>query len=568
MRQPEGGAVRTVKAEALRARVAALEREVAALRQAEKALADSEARNRAILQTASVGIVIVDAAGRIVQINARAEELFGFRREELLGQTVEVLLPEPIRAGHVAHRAAYLADPRVRQMGPGRDLVARRKDGSIFPVEIGLSFADTDGGRLVIAFISDITERKRAERRLRTGFAVTQVLAEGLPLADVTPRLLSALCECLGWEFGELWRVDSGANVLRWEGCWHSPALESGAFTALSRELTFAPGVGIPGRVWTSGQPVWVPEITEEACFLRAAAARRVGIRAACAFPIRRLDRVTAVAVFFSRETLQPDADLLDLVGDVATRIGLYIEYRRAQEDFERQREMLHQQEKLAALGTLAAGLAHEVNNPMAVIASRVECMLMEAGEQGLSETARGDLQVIGKHADRVARITQGLLSLSRHQVWQLSPVDLNSIVEEALLLMEKQLARERVALERDLAPGLPAVLGSASHLEQVILNLLTNAREAMPEGGRLRVATRREGGAVEVEVTDAGKGIPAEHLSKVFDPFFTTKEKGTGLGLSISYGIVRDHGGNLTVRSREGEGSTFLVSLPVAGER
>jgi signal transduction histidine kinase len=101
-----------------------------------------------------------------------------------------------------------------------------------------------------------------------------------------------------------------------------------------------------------------------------------------------------------------------------------------------------------------------------------------------------------------------------------------------------------------------------------VLLNLLTNAREAMPEGGRLRVATRRNGGSIEVEVTDTGKGIPAEHLSKVFDPFFTTKEKGTGLGLAISYGIVRDHGGTLTVRSREGAGTTFLVTVPVAGEQ
>jgi len=228
----------------------------------------------------------------------------------------------------------------------------------------------------------------------------------------------------------------------------------------------------------------------------------------------------------------------------------------------------VQQTEKMAAIGTLSAGLAHEINNPMGVIASRVECMLMEADEQGLSEMARGDLKVIARHADRVARITQGLLSFSRQQAWRLSPVDLNTVVEEALVLVEKQLAREQVTLERDLTPGLPAVLGSANHLQQVVLNLLTNAREAMPDGGRLRVATRQNGGSIEVEVTDTGKGIPAEHLSKVFDPFFTTKEKGTGLGLALSYGIVRDHGGTLTVRSREGVGSTFLITLPVAGER
>jgi PAS domain S-box-containing protein len=241
-------------------------------------------------------------------------------------------------------------------------------------------------------------------------------------------------------------------------------------------------------------------------------------------------------------------------VEDITERVGL--------------EKAVQQVEKMAAIGTLSAGLAHEINNPIGVIASRVECMLWEADEQGLSEMVRGDLQVIAKHADRVARITQGLLSFSRQQAWRLSPVDVNTVVEEALVLVEKQLAREQVTLERDLPPGLPAVLGSANHLEQVVLNLLTNAREAMPEGGRLRVATRRNGGSIEVEVTDTGKGIPAEHLSKVFDPFFTTKEKGTGLGLAISYGIVRDHGGTLTVRSREGAGTTFLITVPVARER
>ncbi len=241
-------------------------------------------------------------------------------------------------------------------------------------------------------------------------------------------------------------------------------------------------------------------------------------------------------------------------VEDVTERVGL--------------EKAVQQAEKMAAIGTLSAGLAHEINNPIGIIASRVECMLWEADEQGLSETVRNDLKVIARHADRVARITQGLLSFSRQQAWRLSPVDVNTVVEEALVLVERQLAREQVTLERDLTPGLPAVLGSGNHLQQVILNLLTNAREAMPEGGRLRVATRRNGGSIEVEVTDTGRGIPAEHLSKVFDPFFTTKEKGTGLGLAISYGIVRDHRGTLTVRSREGAGTTFLVVVPVAGER
>jgi PAS domain S-box-containing protein len=269
---------------------------------------------------------------------------------------------------------------------------------------------------------------------------------------------------------------------------------------------------------------------------------------------LRRGDVILNVKGTAMRDLRGEVQGTLITVEDVTERVGL--------------EKAMQQAEKMAAIGTLSAGLAHEINNPIGVIASRVECMLLEADEQALSEMVRGDLQVIAKHADRVARITQGLLSFSRPQAWRMTPVDVNTVVEEALVLVEKQLAQEKVTLEQELAPGLPAVLGSANHLQQVILNLLTNAREAMPEGGRLRVATRRNGGSVEVEVTDTGKGIPAEHLSKVFDPFFTTKDKGTGLGLAISYGIVRDHRGTLTVRSHEGEGTTFLITLPAAGGR
>jgi PAS domain S-box-containing protein len=262
------------------------------------------------------------------------------------------------------------------------------------------------------------------------------------------------------------------------------------------------------------------------------------------------------------------------------------------------------QSEKMAAVGTLAAGIAHEINNPIGIISSRVELMLMEARERGLSAEVMKDLQVLEKHAGRVARITQGLLSFSRQAPWKMTTVDVNQVVEEALLLVEKQLVKEGIVLKIDLAPNLPKIQGSANHLEQVVVNLLTNAREAMPSGGTLRVSTTvhrspttvdtkgkdRDGHrssdfgelpsglslrvedsrvvidqpVVEIQVGDTGPGIPPLTLPRIFDPFFTTKKQGTGLGLSISYGIVQEHGGTITVESRPGEGSTFVVQLPI----
>jgi signal transduction histidine kinase len=224
------------------------------------------------------------------------------------------------------------------------------------------------------------------------------------------------------------------------------------------------------------------------------------------------------------------------------------------------------QSEKMAAVGSLAAGIAHEINNPIGVITSRVELMLMEAREQGLPPGVTRDLQVIEKHAGRVAKITQGLLSFSRHAPWKLTDMDVNQVVEEALLLVEKQLTKERITLKKHLAPGLPKIAGSPNHLEQVLVNLLTNAREAMADGGMILVESRRAHEMIEIRVADTGPGIPPEVMARIFDPFFTTKEEGTGLGLSISYGIVRDHGGTITIESRPGGGSIFIVQLPIRG--
>jgi PAS domain S-box-containing protein len=223
------------------------------------------------------------------------------------------------------------------------------------------------------------------------------------------------------------------------------------------------------------------------------------------------------------------------------------------------------QSEKLAALGTLAAGLAHELNNPIGIISSRTELMLLDAESSGLSPGTVEDLRVVHRHAQRVARITQGLLSLSRSSSGQTGRVDLNRVVEETLLLVDKTITKDGVRLRRNLAPNLPPIWGDANALQQVVMNLLTNARDAVRGGGEISIQTRAladPSSGAQLVVHDTGLGIPPEILPKIFDPFFTTKAGGTGLGLSISYGIVRDHQGTVDVRSRPGEGTTFVLTF------
>ncbi|MGH7392397.1 MAG: two-component system sensor histidine kinase NtrB [Candidatus Rokuibacteriota bacterium] len=242
------------------------------------------------------------------------------------------------------------------------------------------------------------------------------------------------------------------------------------------------------------------------------------------------------------------------LVEDITERVALERAARQA--------------EKLASLGTLAAGLAHELNNPIGIMSSRIELMLLEALPGTLPDAMREDLTVLHRHAQRVARIVQGLLSFARMAPGRRATVDLNRIVDDTLLLTEKQVTRDGIRLTRALAAALPPIHGDPNALQQVLVNLVLNACAAMPDGGEITVATEPAPGRpdqVRLIVRDTGTGIPAEVLPRIFDPFFTTKPSGTGLGLSISYGIVRDHEGAVDVDSRPGQGTTFVLTFPVS---
>jgi signal transduction histidine kinase len=233
----------------------------------------------------------------------------------------------------------------------------------------------------------------------------------------------------------------------------------------------------------------------------------------------------------------------------------------------EAQRQII-QTEKLSSLGTLVAGVAHEINNPIGIIANRVEVLRLEHEEQGLDDTFHEDLDVIHRQANRVAEITTALLAYARQSSHEQTPLDLNAVVRSALLLWQPQ-AEQGVRVETVLEAPLPPIMGNFTQLQQVVINLLSNALDATPAGGSIALSTRRLGeppSTVALQVTDSGAGIAAEHLSRVFDPFFTTKPpgKGTGLGLSVCLGIVQDHQGTITVDSRDGRGATFMMILPV----
>jgi signal transduction histidine kinase len=226
--------------------------------------------------------------------------------------------------------------------------------------------------------------------------------------------------------------------------------------------------------------------------------------------------------------------------------------------------------EKLTALGSLAAGIAHEINNPIGIILSRIELMLMDVAEQHGSDQVVDDLRALHRQAQRLNRITDALLRFGRRRAPDPHPVDLAAVVNDTLLLARYELSRDGIRVTMSLAPDLPRVAGDATALQQVFMNLLLNARDAMPQGGTLRIdaaAASNQPGAIRLSVADTGCGMPADVLAKLAQPFFTTKSHGTGLGLSVSYTIIREHGGTVEVASEPARGTTFTITLPGIAE-
>jgi two-component system NtrC family sensor kinase len=257
------------------------------------------------------------------------------------------------------------------------------------------------------------------------------------------------------------------------------------------------------------------------------------------------------------------NVSIAPLVGKSGDRIGRLILFDDVTQRM-RLDEQVFQNEKLTSLGLLAAGVAHEVNTPLAVISNYIQ---MLAKQLPSGDPRHQLIDKVVKQTFRASEIVNNLLNFSRTGATEFTEVDLNTVVDEVLSLVAHPFRTAQVQVTRNLQQELPFVLGSNNKLQQVFLNLFLNARDAMPSGGVVEIRTASFNGSVEVEIKDTGAGIPRENLNRIFDPFFTTKAsgRGTGLGLSVSYGIVKEHAGKLDVRSTPGKGTSFRLEFPVA---
>ncbi len=789
-----------------------------------------------LVETASDAIILADHRGTILSWNRAAEILFGYTEQEAAGKSLTCLMPERYRDAHEAGLERVREAGHSRLTGKAIELYGLRKNGTEFPLELSLGTWSSEGQVYFSGILRDITQRKRSERFQRAQLAVSLVLASCESLGEAAPQLLQAVCDSTGWELGMIWLVDRDESVLRREASWHQPTISDSEIAALNERTTFDSGIGVPGRIWASGEPAWVPDVLKDSNFPRAQAAANAQLHGAFGVPIRSGRRILGVMEFFSREIRQPDEPLLQMMADIGIKVGQFVDrkqdmkrltkinecllsfgkdaheninrltalcgellggtwavysyldgdqlhtigrwrapaelapvtrmngqicsdvikagkdemtvvrnlpaspyaqsdphvlphqlqtylgqavrrngrhigslcvvytqdflpregdrrlmgiiasaigveeerkqaelalqqaydetekilasvpgailvagddlrvvyanalagqyfgdrqtdiigasmndvlpedvaqrcwvfmkrtpqaaengYWQQEREFDqrgkvyryrlfplairgserpqtglviwditdqkRLDEQLIQAEKLASLGTLVSGMAHEVNNPAQGILGMAQLILDETDPEAIQEYA-GDIVGYTKH---IATVVRDFATYARRSDRDGdSSLNLGERMADAIKLVRRCASFGTVEVTTDFQP-VPPVRARQTEIDQVFVNLIGNAVQAMNGKGRLRLSTALRGGLVTASVSDTGNGIPKEHLGKIFDPFFTTKPpgKGTGLGLYIVHKIVTKHQGQIQVESEVGRGTTFTVAFP-----
>jgi len=405
------------------------------------------------------------------------------------------------------------------------------------------------------------------ERHLQILHTVAQTVSRSLDVDEVLRTALDALTHVTGHETSSLHLISPDGKTLYLHGDRGlSPSLRE-----VNRELPV--GEGVIGRVAATGETFYVSDAarSEHTYAAARAAVQQEGVRGFCCVPIHSRGRIIGTLALGRSTEGAFDEHEVALLEATADQIGialdnarLYSELSRRYEELKTAQAQLVHAEKLSAVGELASGVAHEINNPLTTILGQVYLLL---DHEGVVPAVREKLSIIGQETSRAARIVQNLLLFARRYTPERRPCSLADQVRRVIDLKGYQLEQDKVSVVTDFQPSRP-VWADENQIQQVLLNLVQNAHQAMAKHPGDRVLTVRVGGdstRATIEVLDSGPGIPREVLPKIFDPFFTTKApgEGSGLGLSVSYGIVAEHGGRLRAENRPEGGAHFVVELP-----
>ncbi len=542
-----------------------------------EALRESEGKFRSIIEQSADGVVLADEQGIIVEWNRAQEQITGLKRTEALGKpiwdvTYQVLFPREqqnpaTRERYRTTAVEFLKTGQAAWLNQLTEREVKRSDGTRRNVQAIMFPVKTNKGFMSGSVIRDITERKQAEEEIHhqaEALAALHETALDLAARRSLPDLLRAIVvratALLKARSGDIYLYQPASDDLKSVLAYNlEPDFEG---------TVFPRSEGLSIMTLESGQSPIAADHGESRSEQRTGAPLAAVVTA----PIRWggrllgvLDLVDDAQRIFSSDDVALLERFTPLAAAALENNRLLCDLQGQMDRLKETQTQLVQAAKLAGVGELAAGVAHELNNPMTSILGFAQLLL---NTTPLDASSRGDLEIIANQARRGRDIVRNLLDFARQTKPQRLPADVNQIVRQTLDLIRQYLEKSGVVIEEDLALDVGVLTLDSGQMKQVFLNLITNAVHAMPNGGTMRVRTACVSGEVAISISDTGKGIPLEIQGHIFVPFFTTKPvgQGTGLGLSVSLGIVQAHAGRITVESRAGQGSTFTVWVPLQG--
>lgn len=479
----------------------------------------------ALLNAAVDAMVLIDERGVVTRFNAAAERVFGYLAGDVVGHNVNMLMPQPYRREHDGYLERYQStgDPRI--IGIGREVVAQRKDGSTFPIDLSVGEFRTSAGRGYVGIMRDISERKRNEEQLRQSNEELRLIFEYAPTAIMITDL-----------HGHIFNVNRACSDL---------------FGYSVEELSSTRHLDL---VHPEDRRIALDHFSK---------LRSSGGACQCEVRYLKADGSVMHALHYAAAATDAEGRPLMMIGEVVDRSALYQATREA-EDL---RARLAHVGRIGTLGEMVSGIAHEVNQPLTAIANYASACrrMMLAGQTNPGEML-SILEKIAGQAERAGQVIRGLRSLAKRSDSQRQLLDCNQLVRDVVRLIEFELRGSELTLDLQLSRDLSPVLADGVQIQQVVLNLIRNAMEAMAEvaaGKTVTVETAESDARVKIRVSDRGPGLPADVAHHLFEPFFTTKKQGMGLGLSICKSIAAAHGGELYYTQNQWRGATFALELP-----
>ena len=553
----------------------------------EKALAASEERTRLIVETALDAVISIDGSGAITGWNPQAEKIFGWTAKEALGRPVdETIMPEYQRQAHKRGLARHLATGETRILNRRLELTALDRQGREFPVELSITPTRSGDSSGYTAFLRDITERKNAELRVQTQIErmallerITRAVGQRQDMASIFQVLVRTLEERLPADFvcTCAYDADAGELVVNHVGA---------NSRALGRELDVVEGANVPvdqnglSRC-VRGALVHEPDITQVAFAFPSRLARH-GLRSLVFTPLAIEDKVLGVLVTARAQASSfnsTDCEFLKQLGEhvalAANQARLRDSLEAAYNDLKQTQQAVLQQERLGALGQMASGIAHDINNAISPVAVYTKSLLER--EPGLSSHIRDYLEIVRRVINDVSATVGRMRDFYRRDEadTELGAVNLNDLVPQVVELTRARwsdMPQQRgivITVATELEPGLAPVMGNPAELREAMTNLIFNAVDAMPQGGAITIRTASIGAngsqvpRVLLEVGDSGVGMDENTRRRCLEPFFTTKgERGTGLGLAMVYGAAERHKASLDIASAPGQGTRMRLEF------